>query len=62
MMHPSLTTERILEAAEADEYIGFCTKCGEEAEGVEPDAHGYKCESCGQFAVSGAEELLIQFA
>jgi hypothetical protein len=33
--------------------------CGEEAEGCEPDARGYKCEHCNQAAVFGAEEALI---
>ncbi|RDJ34919.1 MAG: hypothetical protein DWQ19_08780 [Crenarchaeota archaeon] len=38
---------------------GFCTECGEEAYGVEPDARGYKCEACGAMKVYGIEELLI---
>jgi hypothetical protein len=33
--------------------------CGEMAHGVEPDAEGYECESCGASKVYGAEELLI---
>lgn len=38
---------------------GFCLACGEEADGCEPDARGYECESCGAKAVYGAEEVLI---
>lgn len=38
---------------------GFCLECGEEAEGVEPDAEGYECEACGAEAVYGAEQILI---
>ena len=38
---------------------GFCVACGLEHEGIEPDAGKYKCESCGERAVYGAEELLI---
>jgi predicted RNA-binding Zn-ribbon protein involved in translation (DUF1610 family) len=38
---------------------GFCTACGEEVEGVEPDARNYECEVCGERKVYGAEELLI---
>lgn len=38
---------------------GFCTACGERAEGVEPDAREYECDCCGERAVYGAEELLI---
>jgi len=38
---------------------GFCISCGAEAEGVEPDAREYPCEACGEDAVFGAEELLL---
>lgn len=51
--------ERVLAAAQSDEQVGFCTACGEEAEGVEPDACNYECEYCGATAVFGAEELLL---
>jgi predicted RNA-binding Zn-ribbon protein involved in translation (DUF1610 family) len=51
--------ERILEAVEADENVGFCLGCGEETYGVEPDAVGYPCEACGEKAVYGAQELLF---
>ena len=53
------TIQQVLEAVEADESIGFCIKCGSEAYGVEPDAHGYECDECGGLTVYGAEELLI---
>jgi len=39
---------------------GFCMECREPAYGVEPDARRYRCDSCGAFAVFGAEELLIR--
>ena len=51
--------DRVLEAVEADDNVGFCTECGEEQGGVEPDARRYICESCGMPAVYGAEELLV---
>jgi len=51
--------ERIIEAVEADDNIGFCVACGKEAEGCEPDARKYKCECCGVRAVYGAEELML---
>ena len=54
-----IDSERILDAIEADDYIGFCTACGAEHYGVEPDARGYTCEVCGAPAVYGAEELLF---
>lgn len=53
--------DRIMEACEADDNMGFCMACGEEAHGVEPDAAGYPCECCGEPRVYGAEELLIRF-
>lgn len=41
---------------------GFCIACGEDADGCEPDARGYECESCGRPKVYGAEELLLCIA
>jgi len=58
-MHTSITTERIIEAVNEDDSLGFCTACGEEAYNVEPDARKYECESCGAEKVYGAEELLL---
>ena len=62
-IHPSITVERVMEAVERQlTYLdnpGFCTTCGEEADGCEPDARGYLCESCGYRTVYGAEQLLI---
>ena len=62
-MHPSITDDRIIEACERRntslDNPGFCIKCGADAEGVEPDAEKYTCESCGAAAVYGAEQLLI---
>lgn len=39
---------------------GRCIGCRAEAFGVEPDARGLRCESCGQPAVFGLEELLLR--
>jgi hypothetical protein len=65
-LHPSLTADRIVAAVEGSRTgltdPGFCIACGEEAFGVEPDARGYKCGSCGELKVYGAEELLIHIA
>ena len=62
-MHHSLTVERLLEAAESEmfgcENPGFCTACGEDADGCEPDARNYRCECCGERKVFGAAELLL---
>ena len=61
-MHASITVERIMAACEADDHLGFCIACGDEAYGVEPDARRYVCESCDAKAVYGAEELLLMTA
>lgn len=64
-LHPSITSERVCEAVERGLFgldnPGFCTACGAEADGCEPDARGYECESCGAKKVYGAEELLLAF-
>ena len=56
-----ITTEQIMEAIQEDDNRGFCTACGEEAYGVEPDARGVVCEECGKPKVFGAEEMLFKF-
>lgn len=65
-IHASITAERVAEAVERQmtslDNPGFCTACGEEQEGCEPDARRYICESCGERAVYGASELLIWLA
>ena len=62
-VHSSITTDRLLDAVERRETCldnpGFCTACGEEQDGCEPDARKYECEACGKKAVYGAEEILI---
>jgi hypothetical protein len=61
--HQSVTEDRIVAAVEATrrslENPGICLCCGADAEGVEPDARKYECESCGESGVYGAEELLL---
>ena len=58
-----IDTERLLQAAEeqmlGDGNAGFCTACGEERDGCEPDARNYPCEACGANKVYGASELLL---
>ncbi len=65
-IHQEVTLERVTEAVERGhsslDNPGFCIRCAAEAEGVEPDARKYECESCGEFGVYGAEELLIHLA
>lgn len=62
-LHPSLTKERIMRAAEdllSLDDPGFCIICGVDAFGVEPDARKYECEACGERGVYGAEELAMR--
>ena len=62
-IHPSITSERIMEAIEQSEICldnpGFCLACGEDAEGCEPDAQNYECECCGRPSVFGAEQIAL---
>jgi predicted RNA-binding Zn-ribbon protein involved in translation (DUF1610 family) len=62
-IHQSITLQRVFEAAKRHRASlddpGFCVACGKEAEGVEPDARNYLCESCGDFTVYGAEDLFL---
>lgn len=57
-----ISQARIVRAIESGESVGFCTECGADQLGVEPDANSYKCESCGAMAVTGAEQLLLETA
>jgi len=54
-----ISIDKVIAAVQEDPNLGFCLACGEEAYGVEPDARGYECESCGANKVYGAEELLM---
>ena len=58
-INESVDIDRIVSACDEDDCAGFCIGCGADAYGVEPDARNYVCESCGQPAVYGAEELLF---
>lgn len=62
--HKSVTLDRVVEACERRSQSldnpGICIACGTDVEGVEPDAEMYKCESCGEEAVFGVEELLLR--
>lgn len=62
-IHKSVTFDRLMDAAHRRDTTldnpGFCTACGHEQGGCEPDAREYECEVCGERAVYGAEELLM---
>lgn len=55
----NVNVDDVVAMVEADELGGFCTECGAETYGVEPDARRYPCDECGARAVYGAQELLI---
>lgn len=61
-MPMELTTEEMIEHAEAGDNLGICRLCGSVAEGVEPDARNYECHACGRAEVFGLEEYLMEFA
>jgi hypothetical protein len=42
-----------------NDNMGACLGCGAEADGCEPDACGYTCESCDEKKVYGVPELLM---
>lgn len=63
-MHPSVTWERVARMLQETmltlDNPGLCVACGEETDGVEPDARRYECEHCGEHAVYGLEELALK--
>lgn len=65
-MHKSITHKVILDAVQSNmqtlSNLGYCIACGYEHDGVEPDARNYECEDCGEDAVYGAQELLMEIA
>ena len=58
-----MDAERILAMAMDSEFGlgsgGMCLACNDEADGCEPDARNYECESCGEKQVFGASALLM---
>jgi len=65
-VHKSITIDRVCQAIEEAQISldnpGFCLACGEDADGCEPDARKYHCESCEADMVYGAEEILFMLA
>jgi len=63
MRNATLDPDEVLEAAEEQMFglgnAGFCLNCGEELEGIDPDARGDECECCGSQSVYGAQELVM---
>ena len=66
MAKQKISLNRVVQAVESNmsdcTNIGFCTACGNEQGGCEPDARNCECEECGARKVFGAEELLMMLA
>ena len=66
MANQALNYDEIAAAAEESMFglgnDGFCTVCGFQQGGCEPDAREYTCENCGEDKVFGAEELLLMLS
>jgi hypothetical protein len=64
-MHKSITVDMVMRACERRRMTlddpGICIACGNEQGGVDPDGREYTCEACGEPAVYGVEELLLQW-
>jgi len=39
--------------------VGICMSCAFMQDGVEPDAEGYTCDSCGKDTVTGIENAIL---
>lgn len=66
LWHKSITDDAVMDACERRNMTldnpGFCLICGNEAEGIEPDAENYTCEACGAEQVFGSEQLMLVIA
>ena len=51
--------DEVVAASYGDSYLGWCLWCYSDADGIEPDASGYKCHHCGEHEVYGADEILL---
>ena len=50
----------LMYVTEGDNATGFCLACGDEVDGIEPDAEHDTCPHCYASKVFGAENLLIR--
>jgi rRNA maturation endonuclease Nob1 len=62
-IHPKITKDAVLKMIGRHQRTldnpGACTNCGKTYEDVEPDAQDDECEHCGELAVTGCENLLL---
>jgi hypothetical protein len=62
-IHKSITVDRVLAMHEADEGGAVCYSCGVDHDGfLEPDAERVKCHACGDHAVYGYLNLLVEWS
>ena len=63
---PGWTREELIQEATKTlfgmAYSGICVACGEHHDGIEPDAVGYICASCGEYKVCGVEYIFISLS
>jgi len=55
----TLDLDEVMEAAQRDDFTGFCRACGYEQAGIEADARKDQCDNCRKPQVYGAEQLCI---
>ena len=55
----SITEAELRSCMFGTESLGICLACGEQTDGVEPDAEGYECEICGRRTVMGVPQALL---
>ena len=60
-MNKQSLVEQAIELVEEDNNQGICIKCHEVQDCIEPDAEHCKCDSCGEFEVFGAEQIILMF-
>ena len=51
--------DTVMAMVEEDNGGGICTACDEVTYGVEPDAEGLECDSCGALEVCGADMYIL---
>lgn len=62
-IHKSITEDRVIATCmrrmNSLDDPGICLSCGEDTDGVEPDAERYLCVHCGNHSVYGSDQILI---
>lgn len=62
-IHKSITADRIMALYEEDDGGAICYSCGADYDGcLAPDAERVECQDCGEHAVHGYLDLLMEIA